>query len=104
MYLRTVWVLSKPDNIDMCDLQEVPEVTKRLTLALQERKRQMSRMITGGVICLVICYVPYIIQWQLDILVDRNTSDLSTGEVTTGIIRNTALSMLNIVIMRSTKK
>ena len=96
MYLRTIWVLSKPDNVDMCDLQEVPEVTKRLTLALQEKKRQMSRMITGVVICLVICYVPYLIQWQLDILVDRNTSELSTGEVATRIIRNIALSMLNI--------
>ena len=91
LYLRTIWVLSKPNNEDMCDLQEVPEVTKRLSLALQEKKRQMSKMITGIVICLLICYVPYLIQWQLDILVDRNTSELSTGEVTTRIIRNIAL-------------
>ena len=93
MYLRTVWVLSKLDTVDICDLQEVPEITRRLSEALLEKKQQMSRVIAGVVICLIICYVPYLIQWQLDILVDRNTTELTTGEVRTGKICTVTLSM-----------
>ena len=77
MYVRVVYMLCKSvDNISSGkELSELPE-NNRLTM--QSQKKQLSRMLAGVVICLVICYTPYLVQWHIDISVDRKTCEIST--------------------------
>ena len=75
MYSRMLWTISK--SIErITSAKHRPQII--LNIEAQRLKKELTRMVAGIVICLIICYVPYLIQWQIDILKERNTCDISS--------------------------
>ena len=58
--------------------KELSELPQNARINMLNKKKQLSRMLAGVVTCLVVCYVPFLVQWHIDITVDRNTSEIST--------------------------
>ena len=46
-----------------------------------EEKINFTKMVTGIILCLFICYVPYLIEWQIDVTKVRKACEISTAEV-----------------------
>ena len=62
------------------DLAELPEAAKYATERINSKKNETFRMITGNVIRLIICYVPYIVSWHIHVEIDlRATCELTAG-------------------------
>ena len=82
MYLRILWTISqkKIRGISNVDPTELPKAAKFATERINSKKNEMFRMITGNVLRLIICYVPYIVSWHIHVEIDfRGTYEHTTG-------------------------
>ena len=69
LYGRVLWRISRT-RIRRLSLypSPVPEAIERAKLAVRTKKNQVSRLIAANVVRLVICYAPYIVAWQINII------------------------------------
>ena len=68
LYGRVLWRISRT-RIRRLSLypSPVPEAIERAKLAVRTKKNKVSRVIAANVVRLIICYVPYIVAWQINV-------------------------------------
>ena len=82
LYIRVVCTISKTRIRGFSfykSPKEVPEAAKSAKLKLRAKKNEMSRLVAINVIRLIVCYVPYIIMWHINMLGCRKTCEQSAA-------------------------
>ena len=106
IYLRIIWTISQTRirGISDADPAELPEAAKYATERINSKKNEMFRMITGNVIRLIICYVPYIVAWHIHVEIDfRGTCELTAevGYQTIKLVMVLSIELLAYIIRLS---